>query len=267
MLNAITSLLTKTVDIFLKINSGENRRRKFSKHIFEVYKALADVGDSLNRIESLLTLSSESKAFSEYDAFSILEKTPLPDCVQVRGYSYGKIVLAMMSLDPLTFGSTTNTVELEPIEALPLFLSEELAFLQNRFATIAWIMEAESGELFQAQHQPHLLRALEIYDAGLVQTFTRAWFLDGGFIEALRGLRVTYEANSTQIHSTDAEFDPNDNRFGYDIKPSSKYFNISNDKERQAFITLLTDCKVAVEKARDSVAKFIAANCKIEDIL
>lgn len=267
MLSAITSLVTKTVDIFLKINSSESRRRKFSKHLFEVYKALTDVANSLSRIEGLLALSSEPTKFSEYDAYLILGKTPLPDYVRVSGYSSGKVVLVTMSLDPLTFGSTSKTAELEPIEALPIFLSEELTFLRNSFATIAEIMRTESHDLFQAQHQPDILRALEIYDAKLVQTFTRAWFLDGGFVEALMGFRISYEADSMQIQTADAEFDPNDGRAGYEIEPKYESFCIAKEKDRQKFLELLNECKSAVEEAQESVAKFISANCKIEDIL
>lgn len=267
MLSAITSLVSKTIDVFLKLNSGEARRRKFSKDIFDVYSALSDVERSLARIEDLLSFAAEPDALDDYDAYVLLSKTPLPDYVSLQGYSEGRVMLTANAIDIETFQAHRETDKFEPTQALPLFLSEELKFLVRSFARVAHVLESESMDLCQAQHQPKVLETLGIYDADLVRVFTRAWFLDGGFVNALRGFGITHDAPNAAITMTDAEFNPSDPTHGYAIVPDERHFSLNTKQEREKLQAILTECKRTVTDAKESMTKFMKQNCSLEDIL
>jgi hypothetical protein len=97
MISAITSLVGKTVDVFLKINSSEARRRKFAKDIFGVYKGLDEVIQSLNDIEA--TVRQIAK-IDEESSLWMLGRGGYPEYFRVRSWSSeGTVEIQTLYLD------------------------------------------------------------------------------------------------------------------------------------------------------------------------
>lgn len=214
MIEAINTLISKTIDIFLKINSSEHRRRKFSKDIYQVYNELINVSSALEKIDNLILIIDKQN----------------------------------------------------PLDDFEILFKKELEFLQNSFGKIAGILSAESWDLFQINHQPELLKAINIYDTKLVDTFNHAWFLDGGFVELLYRLKIVLPQKRI-LKLIDKEFNPNNPTHGYAIKPKDYEFNLDKKSDRNKFKKILLDCKNSVDIAIGTVKDFIAKNLSIEDII
>ncbi len=54
MFNAITTLLSKTIDVYLYKKSSDSRRHELAKDLFEVYQILGEVISSIERIEDTI---------------------------------------------------------------------------------------------------------------------------------------------------------------------------------------------------------------------
>lgn len=264
MFSAITSLLNKTIDIFLKINSGEGRRRRFTKDIFNTYKALDEIAQALGKI----TLTIEDIAgITEDLERSVLDRRG-PDFVITRGHSSaGYLKIQTYQLAENGTEQLTPTTRVKYRDILPSVLSSDIRRLNKAISKLASIMSAESWDLFQLQHQSDKLRALGIYDDEIVSTFNSAWFADGGFVEALHFLGLDQEIDGKVLMLRDAEFDPRTSPHGYKVKGDETQFCLDNKIDVAAFLDLTTKCQNDVIRSRDKIKAYIAANCTIEDIL
>jgi hypothetical protein len=263
MLNAITSMISKTIDIFLKVNSAESRRRKLSKNLFEVYKALDEIVGSLEDIETTI------RRITKLDDKSIwsFDRGGLPEYVVVRSWSSaGTIQIQTLYLDEHGSEKLSPIREMKQEEILPLLLSTNIRTLNQALGRLSRIMSAESWNLWNAQHKPEMLKALEIYDKTVVNTFIRAWFEDGGFIEALYDLGLYQEVDGN-LRVLDATFDPYTSPHGYAVEYEETRYDLANPDDVDSFLKKTASCKRIVAEARDTVKKFIGENCKIEDIL
>ena len=266
MLGAISSIIDKTIDTYLKINSSEGKRRKLAKQLFEVYKALDEVVDAIDSIQ--LTVKDISQQ-DEKTTFNRLNQPRLPDYIRVRSWSStGSLTYETLFLDEQGSEKISPKREIDQRRLLPALLSNEIRMLNKAFGKIARIMEAESWELFHARYKPEKLKALSIYDEELADTFVHAWFMDGGFIEALMRLGIHHEIDGRVLKLRDAEFGtPQTACHGYEVIPDEAIYDLRNPGQVEEFLRFSQSCKVAVERARDKVKDFIGKNCAIEDIL
>jgi hypothetical protein len=56
---AIASMLSKSIDIYLKINSTDVRRRKFGKTMYDIYRSLGDVDASMEKIRHAILIQAK----------------------------------------------------------------------------------------------------------------------------------------------------------------------------------------------------------------
>ncbi|MDQ2855883.1 MAG: hypothetical protein M3R68_06120, partial [Acidobacteriota bacterium] len=156
MINAISTIISKTIDLFLKINSSESRRRKFAKDIFEVYKSLDEVVQALEGIESTIKQIAEIEDSISWS----LDRKGLPEYLIIGAWSSEGIEIRTWYLDDDGSEkiSTPRLVTYE--EILPTFLSGNIRALNRAFGKLARIMSAQSWDLYQSD----ILKALEIYD-------------------------------------------------------------------------------------------------------
>lgn len=265
MLSAIGSMLSKTIDVFLKINSAEGRRRRFAKDVFAVYNSLDEIVQALDAIAVTV---KDVAGLNESKDSSIFDRGPMPEyLLETSRSSDGTVELQTYYLgdDGTERLSPKKRVKFD--DMLAAVLSNDIRRLNRAIGKLARIMEAESWDLFQLQHQPEKLKALGIFDDNLISTFTRAWFADGGFVEALHHLRLDQELDGKVLKLVDAEFQPRTSPNGYDVDGHETEFSLENGDDALAFLELTTKCKSSVAEARDAVKKFIAKNCAIEDIL
>ena len=103
-------------------------------------------------------------------------------------------------------------------DLLPIVIAKDIRDLNRCIGTLAAIMSAESFDLFQLQHQSDKLKALGIFDEKIVSSFTRAWFDDGGFVEALRWLGLDQEIGGKVLNLRDAKFDPGSPTWGHEVE-------------------------------------------------
>jgi hypothetical protein len=152
-------------------------------------------------------------------------------------------------------------------QLLPLALAHDIRELNKSIHKLAAIMGDETFVLFQLQHRTDELKALGIFDDKLVSAMIKAWFLDGGFVEALRHLGFEQEFDSNTLRMLDAPFDPKSGKYGYEVKPVKTVFSLEKPKDIQKLIALINKSQTAVIEARDGVKKFIAEHFSIEEIL
>ncbi|UJB72242.1 hypothetical protein HRE53_26865 (plasmid) [Acaryochloris sp. 'Moss Beach'] len=263
MFSAITTLLNKTIDVFLQINSGEGRRRIFAKDIFNTYKALDEIAQALRNIT--VTVEDITGITKDLDR-SVFDRQG-PDFVITRGHSSGYLEIQTYQLAENGTEQITPAKRVKYRDILPSVLSSDIRRLNKAISKLANIMSAESWDLRGLHHQPDKLRALGIYDDAIVSTFNRAWFADGGFVEALFRLGLDQEIDGKVLMLRDAEFDPRTSPYGYKVKGDETRFSLDNTTDVAAFIDLTTKCQNDVIRSRDKVKTYIAANCSIEDIL
>lgn len=277
MLDAISSAIYKTVDIYLKINSSERRRRKFAKQLFEVYKSLDDVVYAIDKIQlTVKEIGQRGKKevtfeLCESDYGSIINKsytTLLPDYIRIKWKSStGDLAYETMFLDEHGSERISPTREINQRDLLPVVLSSEIRMLNKAFVKIISIMEAESWELWHARSKPEKLKALSVYDTKLVDTFIHAWFADGGFVGRLYHMGIHQEFDSRILRLRDAKFEIPPTVYFDEVVPEETTYDLTKSDQIEAFLSYSQTCKVAVEEARDKVKEFISKNCTIEDIL
>ncbi|MBD6618972.1 hypothetical protein FNW02_24910 [Komarekiella sp. 'clone 1'] len=264
MLNAITSMLTKTIDVFLKINSSESRRRNFAKDMFGAYKALDEIAHALYGIDSTIKYITGV----DQEIFKLFNRVTLPEYLLVNSMSSeGLLEIQTRYLDENGLEKVSQPRKIELNQILPVLLESNIRYFNNAIGKLTQIMKIESWDLFKIQHQPEKLKALEIYDEKLVRKFTNAWFEDGGFVEALFKLGLHQEIDGKVLKLLDAEFNPNSSLFGYEVEPQETIFDLTHTKDVEAFLKHTARCRNTVIEARDAVKQFIASNCAIEDIL
>lgn len=266
MLTAISSIISKTIDVFLKVNSSEGRRRKFAKQLFEVYSSLDEVVTAIGNIQLVIGDISQR---GEKPGYDFLSRLRFPEYIRIRSWSSkGSFFYETLYLDQQGCEQISPEQEIDQRLLLPAILSNEIRALNKAFRKIARIMEAESWELWDAHNQPDKLRALSIYDKDLADTFIHAWFQDGGFIEALMKLGMNHEIEGKVLKLRDAEFGtPQTACWGYEVSPDEAVYDLRDPTQVESFLTFSESCKSAVVKARDNVKEFISKNCAIEDIL
>lgn len=293
MLSAISSMIGKTIDIFLRVNSSERRRKKFAKQLFDIYISLDEVVAAIDNIQLVVKDISQQdeKTDSVYQYvmkrenqrsklqyffqqgkktnFDPLNQPRLPEYIRmISCSSTGSLTYVNRFLDEQGVEKASTEYEIDQRRLLPAILSNEIRMLNKAFNKIAQIMEAESWELFHAQSKPRKLKALSVYDKKLADTFVRAWFTDGGFIEALLRLGIHYEIVGSVLKLRDAEFGtPQTPRSGFHVIPEETIYDLRNPDHVESFLTFSESCKVTVKRARDLFKVFIAKNCEIEDIL
>jgi hypothetical protein len=268
LISAITTLVANTIDLFLKINSSESRKRKFSKDLFTIYKSLEEVMNELNNIEFIIkyiNLINKKKTVKNLEInFDGLNSTP--SILFIRSIYDEFVEYQILSHNNKGLEIMSNPIKVKKEELLKLLLYKNVRSLTKTFTKIAKVMRAQSWELFQLQFKPELLKKLEIYDPTIVKTFTKAWFDDGGFVEALDRFGFKYELGG-ELELIDYKFDPSENIEGYNIEPNTEIYNFSDTSQTKKFFKKINLCKVSVEKAYNSTKHFISRNCPIEYIL
>src|SRR5258708_30770836 len=58
MSSVISAVISKAVDVLLKLHSDESRRREWGRRLFKVYSALGDVELSMERISGTLSIAT-----------------------------------------------------------------------------------------------------------------------------------------------------------------------------------------------------------------
>lgn len=265
MLDAISSVISKTIDVYLKINSSEERRRKFAKQLFEVYNSLDEVVDAIDKIQIIVKDIGQSK--KEKVSFNLCGS--LPDYIDVHEWSYpDNLTYTTFFLDERGSERISPPRKINQRDLLSVSLSKEIRTLNKAFGKIASIMETESCELWDAENKPKKLKAISIYDKELADTFIHAWFLDGGFIEALFRMGINPEFDSKILKLKDAKFGtPRTACYGYEVVLDETTYDLRKSDQIEDFLSFSQTCKVKVEEARDKVKEFIRKNCTIEDIL
>lgn len=129
------------------------------------------------------------------------------------------------------------------------------------------LMGEGTFELFQIQNQPDKLQALGIFDENIAQVLIRAWFMDGGFVEAFKRIGLSYLFDQKVIRMKDAPFDPNSRVHGYAVKLNETDFRLDKDKDVQKLISIVVDTREAVGKARNDLKAFLSKSFKLEDVM
>jgi hypothetical protein len=265
MIQAITSLIGKTIDVYLKINSSESRRRKFAKDFFGIYKGLNEVIDSLDQIKELINrITKTDKEASLWKVSSGV----FPEYITVKSWSSdGTIEIQTLQIAKDGTEKLSSPRKMRHDEILRILLSTNIRELVHAFNNIARIMQTESWDLWRIRDRPELLTALEIYDEKIVDTFINAWFEDGGFVEVLKRLGLRQEIDG-HLKVQDADFEPERSVASrYRVKPTLVIYDLSDPKHVKAFMSKINSCRKTVTAARKSVKDFISEKCLIEDIL
>src|SRR5580692_735157 len=197
MFQAIASMLSQTIDIYLKVNSSEVRRRRFGRTMYAIYLALEDIEGSIDGVE--LALNGRTK-FSDVWFYSTLSK-------------YAKQV-------------------------------------NDSIGRLAGLFEAESWDFWELRKRPELLRRLDIYDRELVDVMCKAWFLDGGFVEALHRLGLYADFDRKVLRLLDEEFDPTKHGFGRRVKPSQAIFDPQKKADMNTLTSIITEARQSVQAAK-----------------
>jgi hypothetical protein len=245
MLGAISSLISKTIDIFLVTHSKEGRRRKFSKQLFDVYKSLDEIAVAISNIELVVRNISQCDNGLALDLF---KKLRLPEYIRVQGrLSSEAVECETFYLDEHGSEKTSSKRKIAQKQLLSIFLSNEIRILNRAFSNIARIMEAESFELYEAKFQPDKLRALAIFDKELVDTFVKAWFFDGGFIEGLMMLGLHQEIDERLLILCDAEFRERQTESldlcGFPVGTKETVYDLKSKNDVEAFLTYSESCR------------------------
>jgi hypothetical protein len=146
-------------------------------------------------------------------------------------------------------------------------ISADIEIFSLAIGKMSGVMGQETWDLFQLQNQPDKLQAIGIFDEKIVQVLIKAWFSDGGFVEAFNRIGLSYLFDQKLIRMTDAPFDPNSPVHGYAVKVTETDFRLDNDSDVKKLISIISDTRQAVGEARVELKAFISQSFKLEDIM
>ncbi len=212
MASAVASIVSKTVDVLLKIQSTESRKQRWAKLLFSVYGALGDIEASMYNI-------------------------------------------------------TQTLIKPEDRNDIAAELKRDVETFQAGIAKLSNLMGQETWDLFQLQSQPEKLKAMGIFDQEVTNVLIKAWFMDGGFVEAFHRMGLSYMFDQKIMRMTDAPFDPSSSVHGYAVKVTKTDFSLKKKADVQRLISILSGSRSEVVTARDALKSFIAKTFKIEDII
>jgi hypothetical protein len=232
--------------------------------MFEIYKSLDDVVQTMDRVEKAVQLVANPSENSPF----FLSRLSLPDSASIRAVSSdGTMNVTLRSLSSEGTEQTSEHMKVLQRDFLPAALSEQIRILSGAIGRLASLMGAESWEFWELRKRPDLLQKVGIFDPSLVETLLHAWFLDGGFIEGLHKLGLHQDIDRHVLKLYDARFDPVDHWVGWQIEPEETVFDLSQPQDVDAFLEILDNSRVAVLNARDAVQTYIQANFSITDIM
>ena len=264
MASAVMSIVSKTVDVLLKIQSTESKRQKWGKLLFSVYNALGDVESTMYRIVTTLTQFTEVGEGTPF-LFGTLHA---PDYILIGSISSNGMMTVQTKLLREDGAETLSEIKNVPQrDLLPLVLSNDIQTFTAAFHKLSRLMGAETWDLFQVQNQPEQLKALGIYDEEVARVLIKAWFMDGGFVEAFNRIGLSYLFEEQLVRMSDAPFDPESNIHGYAVNLTETDYKLTDSEDVQRLISIVTPSRSAVVAARDELKKFIAKSFKIEDII
>jgi hypothetical protein len=266
MIDAISSLISNTIDVFLKLNSPERKRNNLGKLLFETYSLLDEIVSAMDRIKKVVG------AFIEFEnkkmLYSLLDFN-LPDHVVVVSHGGGEITMRtrLLSKDGRELLSRPKTFT--EGQLLNLALENDIRTFYKAVSKLEIFMYEEADFLskFLPNRNPVLLKALGIYDEELVWAMVHAWHADGGFVECLLRLGFKVDLNRKVLRLLDAHFDPKGHTPGYQIEPVDTAFSLVENEDVQELLRLLEKSQESIIIARDKVRSFLAQNYKIEDII
>jgi hypothetical protein len=263
MLEALSTLLSKSFDIFLKLNSKDARKRKLGKMLFEVYTGLGLV------ITALANLRQDIQRYTGPESDdALLSDLELPEGMVLRSASStGTYEVSVREFDFEGRLHVSKPKTFNRQEILSLAVRRHVADFAAGVHQFARPLEHEARDWFQLGHQPKRLQALGIYDPELVHTYTRAWFGDGGFVEALRKLGFEAEFSSKVIRLVDAAFDPTSKRFGYEVKPSTEAFDLTKPNDVTRLNGRIQATERVAQEARESLRALLDKNFSLEDLI
>jgi hypothetical protein len=182
MLQAIGTLLSKTIDVYLQLSSPEVRQRKLGKQLFKLYSCLDDVEACMTALRNVVVAIADSDDQAPF--FHIVHR--LPGSVDIHSLSStGEMDILVRSVDERGDETTTEYRRVLQRDFLPAAMSAQISALSQAIGDLSKIMEAEAWELW---HQPELLKRVDVFQPGLGNVVVDAWFMDGGFVEALLSL-------------------------------------------------------------------------------
>lgn len=295
MFEAIASLVAKTIDIYLKANSPEVRRRKIFKRLVVVYQSLGDISDGINRIAETVdclgrAYSGENDYVFHYfvDRASLAEnrgKNINPGYLILDGYSIdGTCEFRTIGIDRDGHEIVSPTKRIHYRNLLPALLSSDIRLFKESVFRIAEAMESEASDIYPGGHIGRRLAVLEIFDVEMASTFHRAWYGESAFVECLCHLGLYHDIDEGIISIFDAQFDPTKDFYdleyalsevGLDNNSCSlhwgdlhrKQYVLTNPGDVKCFMEMAHSHSRTIMQARELVRRFIASNCSIEDVL
>lgn len=263
MLEAIGSLITKTFDAFLKLNTKDARKRRLGKMLFEVYTGLGRVTVALENLQRDLPRYIGPKGDD-----ALFADVTLPEGMVLAGWSSDKgYQVSLRHFDINGQMHVSNAESLSRQQILALAIRRHISDFSEGVHQFVRPLSHEAWEWFQLGHQPERLQALGIYDSEIVHVYTRAWFEDGGFVEALRGLGFEAEFSSKVIRLVDATFDPQSSPHGYAVKPSTRVFDLTKPDDVSEFLHRVRETQVAANDARQSLKQLLNKHFSLDDFL
>src|SRR3954464_8703042 len=137
MASAVTSIISKTVDVLLKIHSTESKRQKWGQLLFGVCNALGNVETAMYRIARTLEALADI-GNNEPFMFGTLHT---PDYVLVGSISSdGTMSIQTKHLREDGEETLSETKEIPQRDLLPLVLSNDIAAFTTAIGKLSGVM-------------------------------------------------------------------------------------------------------------------------------
>jgi hypothetical protein len=277
LLAAIQSVVSSTIDTYLKIISPEVKRRKLGKILFELYRHLDEVSRSMDNISQILrhatdpTLKFPTNGLLFLRDEGALNGASMVELKQPWLVDPSKPPEATISVSSAIISGkgtlSTSTVHDIPERVLLLgvALPVQIRGLNTSFRQLADLMSVESRELWRRGGLA-TIQKIGVFKPELVEQLYAAWEHDGGFVGVILRLRLGLDFDERVVRLLDSRFVPAQpwapGAFSY-----SRNFSLDNPEELAELLSLIDECSASVRAARDSVRLFMIDNLTIVDII
>lgn len=263
MLQAIGSLLSKTIDAYLHLSSPEVRQRKIGRQVFELYSCLDDVEACMTATRDVVLAIADTK--EKAPILQLYHNQRLLDLADIRALALtGEMDLIALSLDEKGVEHATEYRGVLQRDFMPAALSAQIRVLNRAIGKSSNLMQAEAWELL---NRPELLKRLDVFQPGLSRIILHAWISDGGFVEVLLRLGLHQDIDGRVLRLLDKRFDPRSHLHGYEIEPDEATYDLTNQSQVDELVQIIDSSRVAVGAARGAVRTFIAEKFSLSDIL
>jgi hypothetical protein len=271
MLQAIQSIVSNTIDVYLKLISPDVRRRKVGKIAFKLYRDLGGVAQAMDNVGQIFRHAVDLDNRFPIHGLSFLYDEGALNGAQMVHFSptpEANVGLRVPSIEE--DGTATSWI----IDGIPerklllgVALSAQIRNLERSFWRLSGVLEDESRRFVGMGKGGVVVQKISIYDPELARLLSSAWESDGGFVEAIRHLHIKFDFNERVVRLFDSRFVPGMIRPRLARGIPGQVYKIDNPEQLARLLDLIDSSAATVREAKEAVREFMVKHFTIADIV